>query len=95
MKDFNNKICKVCEKLNTEKCANCNKETILSWKIACSIGGEMNEEENLTNQDKFENWMDNSPAFDKDCTDMWEEKEDDGSTTLVYCYWFKVDGGKG
>ena len=50
----------------------------------------MNEEEDLTNQDKFENWMDNSPAYEKDCTDMWEEEEDDGSTTIVYCYWFKI-----
>ena len=51
MKDFNNKICKVCEKLNTEKCANCNKETILSWKIACSIGGE-NERRRRSNKSR-------------------------------------------
>ena len=44
----------------------------------------------VTNQDKFEDWMDNSPAYEKDCTDMWEEEEDDGSTPIVYCYWFKI-----
>ena len=43
-------------------------------------------------QDKFEDWMDNCPAFEKDCTDSWEENEEDGSKTLVYCYWFKVEG---
>ena len=32
-------MCKVCKKLNTKKCARCNPETILSWKIACSVGG--------------------------------------------------------
>ena len=30
--------CKVCKKLNTKLCANCNEETILSWKIALSMG---------------------------------------------------------
>ena len=45
-----------------------------------------------TKQDKFEDWIVNCPAFEHDCTEEWEEKEEDGSKTLVYCYWFKVEG---
>lgn len=51
---------------------------------------EQREEE--TQQEKFANWMDNCPAFEKDCTDDWEEDEGDGNITNVYCYWFKVEG---
>ena len=50
------------------------------------------QREEKTQQEKFANWMDNCPAFEKDCTDAWEENEDDGTITNVYCYWFKVEG---
>ncbi len=43
-------------------------------------------------QDKFEDWIVNCPAFEYDCTEKWVEKEDNGTKTLVYCYWFKVEG---
>ena len=46
----------------------------------------------LTDWEKFDHWLDKSPAFEKDCTDSWEETEEDGSKTLVYCYWFKIKG---
>ena len=51
---------------------------------------EQREEE--TQQDKFEDWIVNCPAFEYDCTEEWVEKEDNGTKTLVYCYWFKVSG---
>lgn len=30
--------CKTCEKIQTKSCPNCNKETIISWKIAMLMG---------------------------------------------------------
>lgn len=30
--------CKICEKIQAKPCPNCNKATLLSWKIAVSIG---------------------------------------------------------
>lgn len=52
------------------------------------LGGKMTEKK----QDKFEDWIVNCPAFEYDCTEEWVEKEDNGTKTLVYCYWFKVEG---
>ena len=34
-------------------------------------------------QDKFEDWIDNCPSFEKDCTDSWEEKEEDGASNRI------------
>lgn len=50
------------------------------------------QREKKTQQAKFEDWIVNCPAFEKDCTDAWEKSEDDGTITNVYCYWFKVEG---
>ena len=45
-----------------------------------------------TGWEKFDDWLDVCPAFEKDCTDSWVEEEDNGTKTLVYCYYFKVEG---
>lgn len=50
------------------------------------------QREEKTQQEKFEDWIVNCPAFEKDCTDSWGKNEDDGTITNVYCYWFKVEG---
>ena len=48
------------------------------------IIGRKNKEED------FVDWLDNCPAFEKDCTDSWEEKDNEDNDVKVLCYYFKV-----
>ena len=48
------------------------------------IVGSKNTEKN------FVDWLENCSAFEKGCTDSWEEKDNEGNDVKVLCYYFKV-----
>jgi hypothetical protein len=46
--------------------------------------GSKNTEKN------FVDWLESCSAFEKGCTDSWEEKDKEGNDVKVLCYYFKV-----